>query len=155
MWELYAFWAFVPVMLQTYVSLHSDSRINIPLYSFLIISSGSIACVLSGYLSQKFGVKQMALVALSLSGLCCLLSPLLFMTDSIELFVVFLMFWGMVVIADSPMFSTLVAQNTTGELKGTALTIVNCIGFGITIISIQVLSFLSNSILTRLSLLVS
>ena len=145
MWELYAFWAFVPVMLQTYVSLHTGSRINIPLYSFLIISSGSLACVLSGYLSQKFGVKQMALVALSLSGLCCLLSPLLFMTDSVELFVVFLMFWGMVVIADSPMFSTLVAQNTTGQLKGTALTIVNCIGFGITIISIQVLSFLSNS----------
>ncbi len=144
MWELYAFWAFVPVMLQTYVSLNPDIRINIPLCSFLIISSGSLACVLSGYLSQKFGVKQMALVALSLSGLCCLLSPLLFMTNSIELFVVFLLFWGMVVIADSPMFSTLVAQNTTGQLKGTALTIVNCIGFGITIISIQVLSFLSN-----------
>jgi MFS family permease len=145
MWELYAFWAFVPIMLQTYVSLNADMPINIPLYSFLIISSGSLACVLSGYLSQKFGVKQIALVALSLSGLCCLLSPLIFMTDSIELFVVFLLFWGMVVIADSPMFSALVAQNTTGRLKGTALTIVNCIGFGITIISIQVLSFLSNS----------
>ena len=145
MWELYAFWAFVPIMLQTYVSLNSDIPINIPLYSFLIISSGSLACVLSGYLSQKFGVKQIALIALSLSGLCCLLSPLLFMTDSLELFMVFLLFWGMVVIADSPMFSALVAQNTTGRLKGTALTIVNCIGFGITIISIQVLSFLSSS----------
>ena len=145
MWELYAFWAFVPVMLQTYASLHSDIRINIPLYSFLIISSGSLACILSGYLSQKFGVKRMALFALSLSGLCCLLSPFVFMTDSIELFMVFLLFWGMVVIADSPMFSTLVAQNTSGQLKGTALTIVNCIGFGITIISIQVLSFLSSN----------
>lgn len=50
----------------------------------------------------------------------------------------------MVVIADSPMFSTLVAQNTEAEIKGTALTIVNCIGFAITIISIQVLNSLQN-----------
>ncbi len=145
MWELYAFWAFVPAMLQTYASLHSDIHINVPVYAFLIISSGALACVLSGYLSQKFDVKQIALVALSLSGLCCLLSPFLFMTDSLELFMVFLLFWGMVVIADSPMFSTLVAQNASDLLKGTALTIVNCIGFGITIISIQVLSFLSST----------
>jgi len=33
-----------------------------------------------------------------------------------------------------------VAQNASAEIKGTALTIVNCIGFSITIISIQVLN---------------
>lgn len=145
MWELYAFWAFIPVILQTYKNLHLEMNINIPLGAFSIISSGGVACVLSGYLSEKFGVKRIAFLAMGLSGLCCLLSPLLFMTDSIELFMIFLLFWGMVVIADSPMFSTLVAQNTSTQLKGTALTIVNCIGFGITIISIQVLSFLSSS----------
>ena len=48
----------------------------------------------------------------------------------------------MVVIADSPLFSTLVAQNAETKLKGTALTIVNCIGFSITILSIQLLNFL-------------
>ena len=48
----------------------------------------------------------------------------------------------MVVIADSPLFSTLVAQNASAEIKGTALTIVNCIGFTITIISIQILNVL-------------
>ena len=46
----------------------------------------------------------------------------------------------MVVIADSPLFSTLVAQTAPPKIKGTALTIVNCIGFAITIISIQILS---------------
>jgi hypothetical protein len=30
-----------------------------------------------------------------------------------------------------------VAQNVSAEIKGTALTIVNCLGFSITIISIQ------------------
>jgi hypothetical protein len=49
------------------------------------------------------------------------------------------------VIADSPLFSTLVAQNALDEAKGTALTIVNCIGFSITIISIQLINMLSDS----------
>jgi hypothetical protein len=36
----------------------------------------------------------------------------------------------------------MVAQNSLAEVKGTALTIVNCIGFAITIISIQLLNFI-------------
>jgi hypothetical protein len=51
----------------------------------------------------------------------------------------------MVVIADSPLFSTLVAQNALPESKGTALTIVNCIGFSITILSIQLINILNVS----------
>ena len=51
-------------------------------------------------------------------------------------------FWGMVVIADSALFSTLVANNASGKTKGTAMTIVNCIGFAISIISIQLISAL-------------
>ena len=38
------------------------------------------------------------------------------------------------------MVQTLVAQNAPAEIKGTALTIVNCIGFSITIISIQLIN---------------
>ena len=52
----------------------------------------------------------------------------------------------MVVIADSPQFSTLVAQNATPSQKGTALTIVNSIGFAITIVSIQILSYIFLSV---------
>ena len=81
-----------------------------------------------------------------LSGICCLISPLMFAITSEILFVAFLLFWGMVVIADSPMFSTLVAQNVVAEIKGTALTIVNCIGFAITIVSIQLLSSIQHLI---------
>jgi hypothetical protein len=55
---------------------------------------------------------------------------------------VFLFIWSMAVIADSPLFSTLVAQNAPAETKGTSLTIVNCIGFSITIVSIQLISAL-------------
>ena len=146
MWELYAFWAFIPVILAKYQSLNVDANFNIPLLSFLIIAIGGIACVLSGHISHKHGVKKTASVALFLSCICCLVSPLLFKTSSEVIFIGFLFFWGMVVIADSPLFSTLVAHNAPASIKGTALTIVNCIGFFITIISIQLLSGLQDLI---------
>ncbi|MEM9931821.1 MAG: MFS transporter, partial [Bacteroidota bacterium] len=143
MWELYAFWAFVPVMLQSYARTHPEVSFNVPLLSFLIIGIGGLSCVLAGYLAQAYGAKRVASSALCLSGLCCLLSPVLFASSSAMLFVSFLLFWGMVVIADSPLFSTLVAQHAPPALKGTALTIVNCVGFAITILSIQLLTQLS------------
>ena len=65
---------------------------------------------------------------------------MIFAIEFENLFICFLLFWGVVVIADSPLFSTLVAQNVSAEIKGTALTIVNCIGFSITIISIQLIN---------------
>jgi len=143
MWELYAFWAFVPVLLQKYSDLYPTVTFNIPVLSFCIIAIGGVACVLGGFLSEKIGAKRTAFIALLLSCSCCLLCPLLFTVAYANVFLAFMFFWGMVVIADSPLFSTLVAHNATPELKGTALTIVNCIGFSITIISIQLLSWLS------------
>ena len=140
MWELYTFWAFVPVMLKLYVQLHPQSNFNIPILSFSIIGIGGLSCVIGGYISKYIGAKKTAFIALFLSCICCLISPFVFMVNHEIFFIAFLLFWGMVVIADSPMFSTLVAQNAEAEIKGTALTIVNCIGFAITIISIQLLN---------------
>ena len=146
MWELYAFWAFVPAILKTYETEHPSAGFNIPLLTFLIIGIGGIACVISGYLAALIGTKKIARWALALSCICCLASPLVFTTKYESVFVIFLLFWGMVVIADSPLFSTLVAQNTASKTKGTALTIVSCIGFLVTIISIETINILQNSI---------
>ena len=146
MWELYTFWAFVPVMLATWQSLHPSYDLNIATLSFLIIAVGGLACVLAGYLSQKYGAAKVASLALLSSGICCLISPVIFFISTPAALLSFLVFWGMVVIADSPLFSTLVAQNAPVESKGTALTIVTCIGFSITIISIQLLNMLFQSV---------
>lgn len=140
MWELYAFWAFVPVMLAAYTQLHPEHTFNIPMLSFAIIAVGGLACVAGGYLSAFFGAKRVAFVSLLLSGLCCLVSPWFFVQNSSRLFLGYLLFWGMTVVADSPLFSTLVAQNAIAQLKGTALTIVNCMGFSISIVSILLVS---------------
>ena len=148
MWELYAFWAFLPIMLQAY-NWNLHAQINVPLLSFLIIASGAIACVFSGVLSAYFGAKRIATLSLLLSCLCCLLSPLFLFSTSSFVFITFLFCWGLFVIADSPLFSTLVAQNTPQQSRGTSLTMVNCIGFFITIVSIQVINLLSEAVSNR------
>jgi MFS family permease len=142
MWELYSFWAFVPLILATYMSLHPEAGISISLWTFLIIGIGAPACVMGGYLSRVLGEKRVATASLVLSGLCCLFIPLAFSLSEPEYFLAFLLFWGMTVIADSPLFSTLVARNAPPDSKGTALTIVTCIGFAITIVSIEMMGLL-------------
>ncbi len=144
MWEVYTLWAFLPLILQTYLHLHPAETFNISLFSFLIIASGCLSCIIGGYISQHIGSKKVAFAALLLSGLCCLLSPLFFQFGPM-LFLSVLFFWNMNVSTDSPQFSTMAALHAPPELKGSALTIVNSIGFSITIISIQ----LTNSLLLR------
>ncbi|MGX1931103.1 MFS transporter [Flagellimonas sp. 2504JD4-2] len=144
MWELYTFWAFVPVLLALHMEWKGLNLFPISFWSFWIIAIGGLACVIGGYISLHKGAKPTATTALLLSGLCCLASPLFLSYATTPVFVLFLLFWGMVVIMDSPLFSTLVAQNAPMEIKGTALTIVNCIGFAITIVSLQVVTLLQD-----------
>ncbi|MEL6945155.1 MAG: MFS transporter, partial [Bacteroidota bacterium] len=75
MWELYAFWTFVPTILLTYQMKQEGLDWNIPLLSFWIIGLGGLACIIGGYFSQQFGARKVASMALSLSCVCCLLSP--------------------------------------------------------------------------------
>ncbi|GAA4452913.1 MFS transporter [Nibrella saemangeumensis] len=141
MWELYAFWAFVPLLLNTYATHHPEVSLNVPLLSFGVIGMGGPACVLGGYLSSRIGSVRTASVALFISGLCCLLSLFMFALP-LWLFLPLVLIWGMAVVADSPQFSALVAQSAPKESVGTALTIVTCVGFSITIVSIQLLNAL-------------
>jgi MFS family permease len=142
MWELYAFWAFLPVLLSTYQSFHNAIWLNIPLLSFMIIATGMLSCIAAGYLADYLGTRNTAGLALGLSGICCILSPVVIVAAPAPLMIAFLIFWGACVTADSPLFSTLVATYADPQSRGTALTIVNCIGFSITIISIQLLTYL-------------
>lgn len=145
MWELYTLWAFVPVILTVYVANNPDVSINISFWAFCIIAGGGLGCIVGGMISKKAGSAWVAFVQLAFSGICCLVSPWIFQS-SLEVFLGLLIFWGVVVAGDSPQFSALVAEAAPKELLGSALTIVNCIGFSITIVSIQFADYLSNII---------
>jgi len=144
MWELYTFWAFLPFI----VSLHNQATkpINISLTSFISIAAGAVGCIVGGWLSRTLGSARVAFYSLSISGLCCLLSPLMIYSGT-ALFFLYLVIWGISVAADSPQFSTLVAATASPEQKGTALTFVVSIGFAITIVSI----FLMDQLTQRLN----
>jgi MFS family permease len=137
MWELYAFWGFVPLILALYAE-KNNIALNIPLLSFLIIGSGAISCIAGGYLSLRIGSAKVATTALLISGICCFISPFIYQLP-LPAFLAILFIWGLAVVPDSPQFSTLVANYSPDHLKGTALKIYNAIGFTITIISLIVI----------------
>jgi MFS family permease len=140
MWELYTFWAFVPVLLQLHQQFTGEVY-NIPLWSFVIIAIGGLSCVAGGYWAGKIGSARVAFYALLVSGICCCVSGVFIVLPAYAFFP-FMLIWGVAVIADSPQFSALVAQTAPAENKGTALTFVTCIGFAITIVSIQCVNYL-------------
>ncbi|WP_162051546.1 MFS transporter [Pontibacter pamirensis] len=138
MWELYTLWAFVPFILAFGLPQLSPDQLSI--YSFSVIAAGAIGCIGGGYLSQRWGSSWVAFVQLLLSGICCILS--VWVLQEPALLLPFLLFWGIVVVGDSPQLSALTAKTAPPQLVGTALTVVTSIGFAITIGSIQFTGYL-------------
>ena len=134
MWELYGVLMMVPLVFARYLPSGSSSLIS--WLSFAAIGAGAIGCAAGGLLAARAGSAKVAAVQLLVSGLCCLLSPWL-LSAPLWLFVAWMMVWGTTVSGDSPQFSALTARNCPPEVVGSVLTLVNCIGFGISIVSIQ------------------
>ena len=141
MWELYTFWAFVPLMLITYQSDYGDLTWSVSMLSFIIIGIGSLGCAIGGHFAIRRSSQFVTKISLYVSGLFCLTVPLLFHLSE-PLFIILLLIWGIFVVSDSPQFSTMVARSSDKDYVATGLTIVNSIGFATTIISLQLLNLL-------------
>jgi len=134
----------VPFAIAAHVGASGGCELNVPVWAFAVIAVGFLGCAGGGLASLRAGSARVAFVQLAASGVCCAVSPLLFHAPT-PAFLAFLVFWGIVVVGDSPQFSALNAQNAPRELVGSALTIANSIGFAITIGSIQLLNSLAAS----------
>lgn len=142
MWELYAFWTFLPLIWQVYFK-NQAGEVSVPLATFLTIVAGFLGCWLGGILALKVGSKKVANYQLFTSGICCFMLPFS-MALPLPLFSILLFIWGVTVIGDSPQFSTLVSQHALPSRRGSIITLVTSIGFGVSIISIQLLDWLFN-----------
>lgn len=131
MWELYTLWVLLPALLATRLQ---GAAISVG--AFGVIAAGAVGCVAGGWLAQRHGSARVAAGQLALSGLCCVLTPLA-MAAPAAVFAAWLLVWGISVAGDSPQFSALTATHAPREAVGSVLTLVNCIGFSISILSIQ------------------
>ncbi|GAB4038104.1 MFS transporter [Spirosoma gilvum] len=141
MWELYTLWAFLPALISYYQQQHPDVVISTSLWAFGAIGAGALGCIGGGYLALRIGSARIARSLLITSGLCIVLLPLV-LKAPVAVFGLFLLIWGSSVAGDSPQFSTLVASHAAVENRGSILTLVTCLGFLITVISIQLMAWL-------------
>lgn len=138
MWELYAMWIWVPVMLRASVTSQGGNPILSEVGSFLVIGAGAIGCAVAGLLADRVGRTLVTSWAMAISGSCCLLVGFLFGAHPVLLLLLAAV-WGASVVADSAQFSSCITELGDPKYIGTALTLQMCIGFLLTTISIELI----------------
>ena len=140
MWELYAMWTWVAVFAAASFAASgmADPAAAGSVAAFVAIGSGAIGCVAAGYIADRVGKARVAMWAMIASAAAAALTLVVFGRSPILLYAL-IMFWGLAVVADSAQFSALVSEHAPRDHVGTALTLQTCVGFLLTIVTIEAL----------------
>jgi len=139
MWELYAFWAWVAVFATGSYTLAgtADAGGLGKLTAFAAIALGGLACVPAGWAADRIGRARVAQFCLIASGGAALASAALYGGPA-WLMMGVLIVWGIAIIPDSALYSTLVADAAPPERAGSLLTLQNALGFLLTAMTVQI-----------------
>jgi MFS family permease len=140
MWELYAMWVWIPVMIRASFGVSKASPVPAEFAAFLVIGCGAVGCVVAGLMADRIGRTVVTSWAMGISGSCCLLVGFLFGGNPLALLLVAAI-WGASVVADSAQFSACVTELGDPQYIGTALTMQTCLGFLLTTISIELIPY--------------
>jgi MFS family permease len=148
MWELYAMWTWIAAFASASLGLGAGPTPSSPRGSavaFLTIASGAIGSAAAGFFADRIGKARVAAWAMIVSAACCAVAGTLFKAP-LPVLLLFVIVWGIAVVADSAQLSALVAQYSPRDHVGTALTIQTCVGFLLTMASIRLLPIVAQAI---------
>ncbi len=165
MWELYSMWGWIALMLAASAG-ENNATISIAAFVVIASGAigcvwagkvadrnlsignnnqGSQDARAKPLFQTEEGIKseqiarraRVTIVAMAVSGVCCLVVPLVFEWFWALVAVSFV--WGVAVVADSAQFSAIVSEVADPRYIGTALALQTAIGFLLTVVSIRVI----------------
>ncbi len=137
MWELYAMWTWVPLLLLASYQRAGWSEAGARIAGFGTIALGGFGSLLAGVLADRWGRTRVTTLSMVISGSCALIAGLFF--DSPLLLTVLCLLWGFAVVADSAQFSAAVSELSDPRYVGTALTMQTSLGFLLTLLTIRII----------------
>ncbi len=135
MWELYAMWTWVPILLLKSFESGGRSASAARLAGFATIAVGAAGSVVAGVFADRIGRTKVAIWSLVVSGTCALFAGAFY--SSPVLLTALCLVWGFAVVADSAQFSAAVSELTDPRYVGTALALQTSLGFLLTLLTIR------------------